>query len=263
MAKQKPFQDEISSWTTEKRIEFAQDRVNQLTYRIQDILELHAANEIIQYSNDLSVQIPRSLAAHAFTSFQDAQFKYEIIRLAALWERAQDNVVSIPVVIAAIDSTEVIENLVDATYDAHANTGYRHLNPHDDPAVQKQIDEMMAASQREFAKEQSGKAADILAKSIDSAKAVVRRQETTSLRNLRDYAAHSLTATRRDSKSKTPPMKYGEETELLDTTITLVENLYSWVNGTSFDISGDCFSQARRHARELWLNCTFSVPDRR
>lgn len=108
MGNRKLFSEIISVWPAEQRIDRAKDLTSKLTYRIQDVIELHAANEIVLYSSELSKQIPKSLAAHAFDVFQDSQFKFEVIRLVALWEKPDDNVISIPTVIALINDSDVI-----------------------------------------------------------------------------------------------------------------------------------------------------------
>lgn len=78
--------------------------------------------------------------------------------------------------------------------------------------------------------------------------------------NLRDRVAHSVSATRREIRGKITVAKYGQEKELLETTIAVIEDLYCWVNGTSFDIGGDCFDMARKNAEEFWLNMKYSPP---
>lgn len=120
----------------------------------------------------------------------------------------------------------------------------------------------MAENQREFAKEQSDKCQAVLGTCIQTVEDTLKAEKTASIRNLRDYAAHSFTTSRRDSKSPVAQMKYGEETQLFYKTIGLIEDLYRWVNGTSFDISGDCVKQAKGNAEELWSNCRFDIPKR-
>jgi hypothetical protein len=65
-------------------------------------------------------------------------------------------------------------------------------------------------------------------------------------------------ATRREKSGEVSPLKYGQETELLSQTIPIVEALYLWVNGTSFQI--DTSRQfANENAHALWQGCKFSV----
>ena len=77
--------------------------------------------------------------------------------------------------------------------------------------------------------------------------------------NLRHkHLAHSLTQTQAEKHGPVPPMKYGDETSLLEASIPIIERLYCWVNGKSFSISN---SQEidQKNAEALWKGCTFEV----
>lgn len=259
MSKNKSFSEKIEEWPAEKRIKEAKKLIRILTDRIQISIELHAANEIIIYSNYLSGQIPKSYAGHAFSAFQDAQFNFEIISLIAIWEKPDINSVSIPTVVHLIDDEEVLSELVHRTFNAYAGIPRRHINPQSDPKIQRAVEEVLRDSQVEFATQQSQKAAEQLEASIKEAKDIIKREQTHSIANVRNHLSHSLTQTRREQKMSIEPMTYGDERELLNVSIKLIEDLYCWVNGTSFDIAGDVFEQARRNARELWHNCNFDI----
>ena len=75
--------------------------------------------------------------------------------------------------------------------------------------------------------------------------------------NMRDkHLAHSLETTRREKDGPVQSMKYGDETELLNATIPIVERLYCWVYGSSFSIEN---SQEidQNNAEALWTGCKF------
>ena len=75
--------------------------------------------------------------------------------------------------------------------------------------------------------------------------------------NMRDkHLAHSLETMRREKDGPVQPMKYGDETKLLNAPIQIVETLYCWVNGTSFSIES---SQEidQNNAEALWTGCKF------
>jgi hypothetical protein len=78
--------------------------------------------------------------------------------------------------------------------------------------------------------------------------------------NLRDkHLAHSLSETRRERKTgPVPPMKYGDEREVLSCSLSIVEAFYCWVSGKSFSFAA---SQeiARNNAGALWKRCTFDI----
>ena len=264
MAKKKKFCEIVKDWTAETRVAKAQDCVKQLTERVQRPISLHAANKIINYSSTLSEQIPRSYAGHAFQDFQNAMFRYEVMQILALWDKAAENSFSIPTVIELIDCDEVISILSKETFDAHANRGARNLNPSNDPKIQNEIDRLIRGHQERFATSQAELAEQTLKECIGEARELVNRETTTSIRNFRDHLSHSLWATYAESSASKrgasiSNAKFGEERQLLDQTVRLVQDLYCWVNGVSFDLSGDISDRAERNARELWANCRFDI----
>jgi AbiU2 len=79
--------------------------------------------------------------------------------------------------------------------------------------------------------------------------------------NLRDkHLAHSLSQTRREKKAPVAPMKYGDERKVLEDTLPIVQDLYSWVSGI-----GLSFEESRKIDREfaqsLWTACTFNISE--
>jgi hypothetical protein len=51
-------------------------------------------------------------------------------------------------------------------------------------------------------------------------------------------------------------MKYGDETAVLERSVSIIEQLYCWVNGTSFSIE-DSRRIDEENARSLWQACKF------
>jgi hypothetical protein len=76
--------------------------------------------------------------------------------------------------------------------------------------------------------------------------------------NLRDkHPAHSLSETRREKKAgPLPPVKFGDEREILDATLPIVEALYCWVYGSSFSFQ-EC---EKRSLRMFWLRISAIDP---
>jgi hypothetical protein len=80
--------------------------------------------------------------------------------------------------------------------------------------------------------------------------------------NLRHkHLAHSLTQTWRERElgRPLPPMKFGDERELLEASIDITEKLYCWAHGTGFSFD-DSRCIHRENALELWENCKFEIP---
>jgi hypothetical protein len=82
---------------------------------------MHEANVKIIYSPRLISQIPVSYAAHAFNQFQSSMHLFEIVRLCALWDKPREDRESIPTIICLVNKEELIEQLMQETFDFHAN----------------------------------------------------------------------------------------------------------------------------------------------
>ena len=94
---------------------------------------------------------------------------------------------------------------------------------------------------------------------ISNARDVLASDTLNKVMNLRDkHLAHSLEQTRREKNEPIQPMKYGDETALLNSSIPIIEKLLNWVNGKSFSIEN---SQKIDHenAAALWKGCTIKV----
>jgi hypothetical protein len=182
----------------------------------------------------------------------------EIVRLCALWDGVDVDKENIPTVVKLIDDDEIIELLADETR-SHwvGGAGARLLNPSDDPAVAAIEQQALKAANLQFADEQASKARTELRQVIAETRAVLGSARLASIMNIRDkHLAHSLEITRREKGGPVQPMKYGDETALLNASIPIVERLYCWVNGTSFSIEN---SQKidQQNAEALWTGCKF------
>lgn len=151
MPKKESYSSKVNTLPTKERIELA-----------KVLIELHAANEILQYDDAISGQIPPSKAAFAHNVFQDAMFHQEIIRLLALWDLPDANSISVPTATLLINNSEVVAELVQGTFNSHANRNIRQLNPSENPEIQRVIDEISNRHQTEFAKNQATKAEETL-----------------------------------------------------------------------------------------------------
>jgi AbiU2 len=222
--------------TTAERIQAAKEKTKRVVDHLLYLLALHASNDIIVYSDTLSSQIRYLHAANAFEVFRAGLHQFEIVRLCALWDGAGDDKENIPTIINLINRPEVIEAL------AHETLAQR--SGHDE----------------EFGQEQAQKARDELGRAIADARAILRSPKLLSIMTHRHkHLAHSLTETMREKEvGLIPPMKYGDEREILLASLPIVAALYCWVNGTSFSFAN---SQeiARNNAEALWKRCTFDI----
>lgn len=249
------FKDEISAWPAARRTETAKKIVRALTDKILEVIDLASNCEYFVYKDTLAKQIPPSHAGHAFLSVQDALFRQLVVRTVAIWDPAETNAISIPTAIELIDDPAVIHSLQEEHFDAHADRGFRNLNPSDDPDLEQAIQAHFNQSQKDFAATQAEKADAHLLACIEAVRDLERDKLIVPIRNLRDHISHSLIRTRREISAPVQQMKYGEERDLREKSILLIQDLYTWVNGVGFDIAGDCVEQADRNAKDLWERC--------
>lgn len=134
------------------------------------------------------------------------------------------------------------------------------INPSPDPAIAAiEQQELMAINVR-FGDERAVMAKNELKEAIAKTNAILSSPRLASVMNLRDkHLAHSLTETSREKKGGTiEPMKYGDETALLNDSIPIIETLFCWVNGKGFSIKNSQKIDAK-NAHALWHGCKFDV----
>jgi hypothetical protein len=243
-----------------ERILIAKEKTRRVVDHLLYLLELHENNAIVLYSPTLSKQIPTSFAANAFNVFQQGMHQFEIVRLCALWDGPDLEKENIPIVIQLIDHPDVIEALAQETASHWGEMGGAVLNPSDDPELRLLEVEALQRIEEQFGQEQAQRARDELRKAIADSRAILASQKHASIMNLRDkHLAHSLSETRREKKAgPLPPVKYGDERDILNATVLIVETLYCWVNGTSFSFD-ESREIDRKNAKALWEACTFKL----
>ena len=226
--------DKLLRLSIAERLALAKAKTERVVDHLLYILELHENNEIIVYSPTLSSQIPTSYAANAFIVFRHGLHQFEIVRLCALWDSAGLEKENISTIVELIDHPDLIEILAQET---EANW-----------------------KGQEFGVQQAQRAREGLRDAVDKSRAILAGPKLASIMNLRDkYLAHSLTETRRERKNGSiDPMKYGDERQLLDASLPIVEVLYCWVNGTSFNFENSRKIN-RKNAKALWEACTFDI----
>ena len=243
-----------------KRIELAKAKMRRVLDHFLYALELHANNSFVVYSPVLASQIPYSYAAHAFRVFQRSMYQIEIVRLCAIWDGVDLDKENVPTVIKLINDDTIIEMLAEETRSQHMSGAgaARWINPSNDPIIAAEMErERLASIDPQFADEQASKARTELRQAIDNALAIIGSSRLASIMNIRDkHLAHSLETTRREKEGPVQPMKNGDETELLNASMPIIERLYCWVNGTSFSIKNSQDID-QHNAEALWNGCKF------
>jgi hypothetical protein len=248
------------TWSVQKRIDEARLITKSLIDHVHYLLDLHENNAIAIYSDTLAKQIKRSDAAAAFNVFQSAMHQFELVRLCALWDSAQLDRKSIMTVVELVDHDDVILALAEEALAAYANlpTTVYHQD-HETEEMRNLIADAMSRSNAEFGDQQAWKAIDDLKNAIKATREFESSELMASMRNHRDkYLAHSLRSTRREKLGTVTPLKYGNETAVLEKSLPIIEALYCWVNGTSISLTSSQESD-RRNAQALWGACTFEA----
>jgi AbiU2 len=242
------------------RIRAAKEKTERVVDHLLYLLELHENNAIVLYSSTLSSQIPTSYAANAFVVFRQGLHQIEIVRLCALWDRAEADKENIPTIIELIDCDEVIEELAQETLAHWSGDSGAISNPSEDPELRVLEREALRRANENFGHEQAQRARDELRKTITDARAILNSPHLAGIMNLRDkHLAHSLSKTRREQKTgPVAPMKYGDEREILNKSLPIVEALYCWVNGCSFSLEHSRKID-KKNAEALWNRCTFDI----
>jgi hypothetical protein len=246
----------------EQRLADAKARTDRLVDHVSALFGLHDANAIIIYSPMLSSQIPRSYAAHAFNAFQQSTHLYELVRLCAVWDKPGTDRESIPTILALLGKPEIIEKLVQDTYGSYASGAMPHdLRPTDDPDIEAAKAAWWERYRVERAEEQARKVRDWIAIAQEKADAIITSPALKSLRKFWDgYIAHNLTVLQAPAnmQDEVRPVRYGDETSILDATVEIVDALHLALNESSFDWEG-AREIAANNARELWNGCRFEI----
>jgi hypothetical protein len=241
------------------RIRIAKEKTRRVVDHLHYLLELHENNAIVLYSPTLSRQIPTSFAANAFNVFQQGMHQIEIVRLCALWDRAELEKENVSTIIELIDHPDVIEALAQETASYWAGTSGSVINPSSDLELRALEEEALQSANEQFGKEEAQKAHDELRQAIADSRALLASQKRASIMNLRDkHLAHSLSKTRWEKAGPLPPVKHGDERDMLEATLPIVEALFRWINGTSLSFR-DSREIDRENAKALWEACTFNI----
>lgn len=134
------------------------------------------------------------------------------------------------------------------------------MNAPEDAELHEFVVETLRLDNIEQGEQDAKRVRDDLRQAICDSRAILASPKHESIMNIRDkYLAHSLTETRRERKTGTiAPMKYGDERDILNATLPIVEKLLRGVAGKGFD-----FENSRRidrdNAQALWGACTFKI----
>jgi hypothetical protein len=163
--------------------------IDRVLDHILYVLELHANNLFVVYSPMLVSQIP--FAANAFNVLQRSMYQIEIVRLCAIWDKADPNKESIPTVVKLIDTKGIIEMLANKVRRQWPGISGYVLNPSDDPQLAAIEQEAYRNSEIEFGNEQAAQVKMDLMQAISDARTILKSprlaQSPTSTRDWHSF----------------------------------------------------------------------------
>ena len=245
----------ISKMSTSKRVQLAEEKTRRIVKELRWLIDLHENNAFVSYSPLLADQIPRSSAAKAFNVMQASMLYFEIVRLSTLWDRCDVEKFSIPTVVELADD-EDFQQAIHGRTKEHPIDG-RLLNPV--PAFQTEIEAALRHHNRQFAQREADQFVQLLKHAIEAARITSRSERIRAVRNLRNkHLAHLLEQTWAEMVGPVAPMKHGDEKDLIEETIDIVEGLHLGIIGSAYDLKRSR-EIARENARALWGGCRIEV----
>jgi len=231
---------------TDKRVETAKKVADKLIDLTVNVIKIHESNRLLIYSDQITKQIPRSLAVHTFKLLQQSQFRMEVLSLYALWDKPSSDRFSIPTLISLVKNADVIDFLNNEQKEYWMAPPINGWGIEiDDPLARKNIEDQIRASEEAFADRQIEKMDRRRRKAIEL---VLKSDDCLKIKTIRDfrnrYIAHALDFDD-GGDPQSPSIKPGDETWLLEKTIKIVDWLYLAVCGTSF-----AWDQSRKIAKD-------------
>ena len=245
----------FSAYPTSKRLALAKVRTDKLVHHIVPLFLMHESNAVVIYSQKLSAQIPHSYAAHAFNQFQRSMHLFELARLCAMWDGPGNDRESVPTIIALFNEPELIDQLAAEAHAFHAN----EIPP--DTADRGSPSKWWKGDRQAFADQVAATIRDKLSFAVSKAEEVLATPQLQALIAFRhSYIAHNLDMPdpSSDDEGSVEKLKYGDETFVLDATVSVADALHRGLNRTAFDWKGSR-DMARRNAQALWDQCSFQT----
>lgn len=250
-------QENFSRMSTSERFSLAEEKTRRIANELRWLVDLHENNALVVYSPLLAHQIPKSFAAKAFKVVQDSMVYLEIIRLCALWDNPDPVNFSIPTVVDLADNADFQKTVYERMMSQFTNDGSAPAD--ENTTMQVKNDGVPCLDTEQFAQRQANKAVQRLKASIAAARVTSDSEKLRAVRNLRTkYLAHLLERTREEKRRSVVPVKYGDERDLFDETIKIVDGLTLGIMGVDrgWDNSR---RMASENARALWEGCKIEV----
>ena len=234
------------------RVNMAKTMIGCVVDHVVNLIALHENNAIVSYSDTLSRQIPKSVAANAFELTRESLLFFEFIRLSAIWDLASEDRESIPTVAALINNREVVRCLsIEAFNSRNVPARQADGEVEKDPAIAA-ISQRIQVQEAHRAFRKNVRSIQKILTDIDQ---MSKSEELKAIRGFRDkHLAHSL---KPEAITVRGP-KHGEQREILNRTIEITDSLYLAISQTGFawDMAHENY---RRTSTALWGSCRFEI----
>lgn len=252
--------EKIEALPAAERLIRAQEKTDALWQHIVALLQTHANNRVVNYTDRLLAQTGKSLATHALNDMRRAVMATELMRLCALWDKPSLDRCSIPTILALVNRPEIlrphIRELLRTRWRDSFNA--RWLGPAD------LNDEFLIQVRRGMAvrsvRQRTASIRMLLRHGIGLGNAAARSGRLRRMRGYRDQVlAHNLdTVPLNEAAGPTRRFRYGDERRLLATTRRVAEALSLLLNRTHVDYD-ESLKLATRNAGYLWDGCTINA----
>ena len=200
--------------TAVERTDRAAQAIEQMVDNMIALLQVHASNQLIFFTDTLSKQVPRSKAAHAYLSFSYTMLKSELASICTFWDSASSDRNSLPTVSKLVDDADVQAEIRRRLYELQKN----NTTFSGDAEFLKALEDAAEADAKRYADNAVRSAATAIRETArvagsDLYKAVL------DFRNI--HIAHSLTEAARQAPALAA--KYGDEQKLLVARFSQIE----------------------------------------
>jgi hypothetical protein len=247
----------LENLTARERLDAAKALTRKVVGHATHLLALHESNRQLVFSDVVAKQVTRSHAANTFNLLRDSQFRYEVIRLCALWDPPSPERESISTIAALVNAPTVIE-LVAAEARVSRLDMPRHIlgcPSAEERAVIEQYSQQRAA---EEAEEWAIGHCRQVRRACWNARRVMASVKLRAMQDFRNHhLAHSLAEGARRAVPDVSP-RYGDERRLLNISMKTLDRFYGGLYSTNF-IWDDTRQMFQRDAELFWRGVKIEV----
>jgi hypothetical protein len=254
------FKDWVKGLPFDERLTHARQSLKGVNNVAHFLNSLHETNQIVVYSDKLSKQVDRSYAANAYSTFVRGLQEIELVRLCSLWDKGERDAYSILTVIDLIDNDDVIDCISRMAGETRLYVHDENRDLGETKEDREFVRKLLVAGGERDARKERRKICLLTRRTIREAREIAASDMLKNVVNFRNkYIAHAtgLTYAERDN-GPLPLPKYGDETELLDRTLKIIERLDLCVQGISF-MWQNSRDIEKRNAEYLWQGVTIKV----